>query len=138
MSALIDKSDQNIAAALELRTNLNLYAPSIHCAYYSCVQLMIDVLINDFGIPDNQIEDKARAENTGSHAFASNKIFQDIKQTGKNFREASNFNNDVQNLRRRRTNADYHEFVVSEDYSARAYEEALRINGVLKEFYKLV
>ncbi|MEI9920032.1 MAG: hypothetical protein WDO14_14730 [Bacteroidota bacterium] len=136
MTELIDKSQQNIEAALALRTSLNLLAPSVHCAYYSCVQLMIDILIHDFEIPDDEIIDEAKAHDMGTHEFASSKIFMDLKSK-KEFQSANNFNNTVGRLRRKRNLADYKLFTVTPQTSKNAYEEALIINTILKKHYNI-
>ena len=46
MSKLKEKAKFNLSAAEILQEN-NLFAPSIHCSYYSCFQLL-KFTINDF------------------------------------------------------------------------------------------
>jgi hypothetical protein len=135
MSELIIKSKQNIKAAHEMISTFGFFSSSIHCSYYSCVQLLIEILINDFGIPDHEIVNEARKDGTGSHVFASNTVFSEIHK--EEWKTARDFNRDIEKLRRRRENADYHEFQVSKEYSMDAFKEANNINTALVRFFKL-
>lgn len=47
MSLLLEKSEQNRIACIEL-IERNLYAPSVHCGYYSCLQKIIHILQHFF------------------------------------------------------------------------------------------
>ena len=57
MSELKKKSDSNMMSAQYLIDRGN-FAPSIHCSYYSCVQLMLHILRSEY----NKTEDDVVSE----------------------------------------------------------------------------
>ena len=43
MRILLDKSDENIRTASELINQHEYYAASVHCSYYACYQVVMDL-----------------------------------------------------------------------------------------------
>jgi uncharacterized protein (UPF0332 family) len=128
---LVQKSDENITSAKLLIDNKH-YASSVHCSYYSCVQLMIYLLIHKYNLDRAQIEALAKGENKGSHIFAKNYIYNKMKDSGIRF-DARTFYTTTGELKNKREHADYHETIISEAFSIAALNEAGEINKILRK-----
>lgn len=136
MSKLKEKSIYNIDAA-ELLQLKNLYAPSVHCSYYSCLQLM-KVAINEF--LDISFEDLEKeiinariTQKLNTHAFI-------IKRIGDNIRIASKvkhteFERNIKSLKRFRIRSDYENVEITATESNKAYFIAKEIRVQLKEIF---
>ncbi|MDY0280344.1 MAG: hypothetical protein RBR35_07270 [Salinivirgaceae bacterium] len=55
MSYLRQKSEFNLDAAKLLQSN-SLFAPSVHCSYYSCLQLLKATIIEFFGVSYEELD----------------------------------------------------------------------------------
>src|SRR5665213_1934420 len=121
MSALITKSDQNIIAANNL-IKASLFSPSIHCAYYGCVQLMLHLLRTHFGKTELQIthEGKTGSKNeNGFHNWLQNLIY--IEFIRLNGTDAAKFNSKIRTLSTARARADYSTSDVNDNDALKAY-----------------
>nr|MDA3854277.1 hypothetical protein [Bacteroidales bacterium] len=68
MSKLKEKSNFNLDAA-ELLIVRNLYAPSVHCSYYSCFQ-QLKYIVKDFCGKDYETQNVEIAQSPqGSHDY---------------------------------------------------------------------
>lgn len=108
-----EKSGESFKATNKLITE-GLYNTSVHCSYYSCVQLMYHTLEKYLNMDQTEIK-KESNESQSSHVWLINKVTQLLKQlTSK--KDARNFSDSVHKLRKCRVSADYDkEFVVERD-----------------------
>ena len=68
VAKLKEKSNINLEAAGQL-IKLNLYAPSIHCSYYSCYQLLRYAVKEFFGLDYESQDDNMRQSTQNSHSY---------------------------------------------------------------------
>ena len=103
MSHLKNKSELSKAAADLLQRN-SFYPSVIHCAYYSCIQLMKHILIATLGKTEAEIAAEVRSSPKGSHEIMINNINKHLKSNSKDWRT---FNSKITQLKRLRVDADY-------------------------------
>ena len=103
MSQLKNKSELNRAAA-DLLQQSSFYPSVIHCAYYSCIQLMKHILIVTLGKTEAEIAAEVRSSPNGSHEIMINNINDHLKANLKDWRT---FNSKITQLKRLRVAADY-------------------------------
>ena len=131
MTKLKEKSEFNIDAA-ELLIKQNLYAPSVHCSYYSCFQLMKYTLKNIIGIDYEEQGNQIRLSKQNSHNFVIHAIGKEIKR--RNPYDFRYFNNNIRELKALREEADYENVEILIDKSSMAYEKAKKLRlSLLKE-----
>ncbi len=93
MSNWKNKSNQNKASAKLLIKNNN-FSASIHCSYYCNIQLMLHILLNDFGKTEREIgiESKQGAiDQKGFHNWLKNTITRNLMN--RDFMILRDFNN---------------------------------------------
>jgi len=132
MTFLKIKSDENLRAA-EILISKNLLASSIHCQYYSCFQLMLDILHTSFNFDENSLRD--RIENTigkGLHVKYFN-LFKSELSTRKDPKFVNNLIADLKELKRNRTDADYSLVVIEELRCKNSQQLCLKIVKTLNE-----
>ncbi len=132
MSALKQKSEFNILAADILKSKV-LYAPSVHCSYYSCFQLMKYSIKKLLKIEYDELSDMIATSNTNTHNFVINLIAKEIKNKFGNI-PYRNFSNNIKDLKKFRVDSDYHNIEVNISHSQEAYNIA---NEVLKQIKNL-
>lgn len=135
MSVLISKSKENLLSA-QLLINHNCYASSVHCSYYSSVQLMIHLLLNNFNFTQASLEEESKKTREGSHVFAINHLFSQMKQKQEIFK-AVEFSREIGKLKNKRVQADYKEEVISKDLSDDALTQAKQINSILTNVFSI-
>jgi len=129
MSKLLEKSKFNLDAA-ELLIKATLYAPSVHCSYYSCFQRIKCIFPEYFNLTYNQIDSTVASSKTSEHNYLIHYLSNQIKQKLGDV-EYRNFNNDIKDLKLFRTESDYKEIEVTSDLSNKALKLAKRINSFL-------
>ncbi|MEO8589812.1 MAG: hypothetical protein ABI432_10615 [Flavobacteriales bacterium] len=126
MSNLLRKSQQNDAASGILIAN-GLYATSIHCSYYRCLQYMLH--LHPHELPRGQPDDRTQ----GTHNVLIAIIGQKLRE--KDTTASVNFNNEIQKLKKLRTQADYQEPM----FDASTSREAQRMaSGIVQLFQKVL
>ena len=108
MGHLKNKSELNLGAA-ELLHQYSYYSSVVHCAYYSCIQLMKHTWLNSMGKSDNDLRNLNNSSSQGSHEVLINQIKIFIQSKSQNGRV---FNRDILQLKRLRVNADYDEILI--------------------------
>jgi hypothetical protein len=108
MGLLKNKSELNLGAA-ELLHQYSYYSSVVHCAYYSCIQLMKHTWLNSMGKSDNDLRNLNNSSSQGSHEVLINQIKIFIQSKSQNGRV---FNRDILQLKRLRVNADYDEILI--------------------------
>ncbi len=104
----LEKSKESLESAQFLIDKGN-YNSSIHCAYYSCVQVLLYVLHNDIGLNDKQLGDEVsqyirNRRKGGSHAYYINRVIKDLESEN---RFVSRLNTKLTDLKDLRVRADY-------------------------------
>ncbi len=119
------KSEQNIQLADQITTNGSEFASSVHCGYYSCVQLMLHILRSHFGQSDTEIENNERTQNKSSHNLLISEIGSELKRLNAN--EFRDFNSKIKQLKGIRNKADYRNEHISKNKAllALAYSKSI-------------
>lgn len=136
MNHLKSKSDCNINSASSLITN-SLYASSVHCSYYSCVQLMLHILRSDFGKTDVIIDSESKIgskNNRGFHNWLINIIRKEYMQ--RNPGDSRLFYSKIGQLKKLRVNADYKNIDVPSATANNALKTAQEINSLLQTNFR--
>ena len=131
MSLLSQKSDFNYASAEHLQ-KATYYCSVVHCAYYSCLQLMKHILLNNVGKTSEQIREESSKDPLGNgfHAYM-------ISSTAKflfpeNKKQAVMFVTEMHSLRKLRSKADYEEVNIDVKMGKSSIELSQKINKILK------
>ena len=135
MSILINKSKENQTSA-QLLINNNHYASSVHCSYYSSVQIMLHILLNKFNFTPEKLEAESKMKFTGSHVFAKNFLLNKMKEKNERFK-ARDFNNYIGELKNKREKADYQEEIINTELSQEALEQSKKINAILTNVFEI-
>ena len=138
MSTLKEKSEMNINAARVLTGDKELCSASIHCAYYSCYQLLLHIWFYSLmksGTDLNFIINKHKgnkAQIKGSHETLINEIQKYIKEN--NYDDFRVINKSIGQLRKLRISADYEDNSFLYNDSLKAIELSKRIRPILKKY----
>lgn len=132
------KSDENLDATNNL-IGSGLYSSSVHCAYYSCVQMMYHILSSHFMWNDNKINQDStaggRENNQGLHVWLINTIFKELS-AGNSF-DANNFQKAIIGLKKTRTKADYKNMIIMDNVASNVQLEAIEALRLLKKNFKI-
>lgn len=129
MGHLKNKSELNLGAA-ELLHKQSYYPSVVHCAYYSCVQLMKHAWLNSMGKTEQDLRVLNNSFNQGSHEILINQIKSFIQSKSQNDRD---FNRDILQLKRLRVNADYDEISIDYTTSDQSIRLSKSILNILKK-----
>jgi hypothetical protein len=131
MNELKYKSSFNSASA-DLLIEKTYYASSVHCSYYSCLQLAKHILLNTYQIKESTFNSYPE----GSHEFIKNEISKRISTELNDRKESANFNSLFSLLKKIRKEADYSEIQI--DISKANYSVKLSkdLNRILNRFSK--
>lgn len=127
------KSKNNIKAA-ELLIRNSLYSSSVHCSYYSNVQLMLHVLFTDFNKSENEIESESKQgsiDEKGYHNWLKNTITRELLT--RDFMIVRDFNNLFGQLKALRVKGDYKNIIISKNKAVDAVGFSKSINEILEE-----
>lgn len=127
MRILLDKSQSNIEAA-EILHNDEFYAPSVHCSYYSCIQLMRHVIFNKFGEDEIEFDERPEVKASGSHNF----LISYLRDKIDNPVNSRSFSENIRRLKNHRKRADYMQIKILEVDSEKALSLATNLNSLLK------
>lgn len=133
MSKLRQKSDFNIIAANTLLKQ-NLFAPSVHCSYYSCFQLLKYTIKEFFGVDYEAQAIKISATKLKTHQYVVNYISNElITFVGKE--ESRKFKRTIKDLKQFRVESDYENIEVNSEKGNKAYNKANEIRSyIIKNF----
>jgi hypothetical protein len=128
MSYLKAKSEFNKSAA-ELLYDNNLYAPSVHCSYYSCLQL-IKFLVKDFMNIDYQDQKKESDHlKQNSHEYVIRKLLNEVH--GLSRIDYLDLRRNIYDLKSFREISDYENQIVDIDLSKKSIDKANDIRSYL-------
>ncbi|MCK9452685.1 MAG: hypothetical protein M0Q90_13410 [Bacteroidales bacterium] len=131
------KSEKNIKGA-ELLIKNSLCSSSVHCSYYSNVQLMLHILFADFGKTEKEIESEAKqgsVDEQGYHNWLKNTITREL--TKRDFMIVRDFNNFFGQLKALRIKGDYKNSLISESKAIDAVSFSRNINEILQEKFSI-
>ena len=127
---LKQKSEFNITAAENL-VSLSLYAPSIHCSYYACFQLMKYALREFEGISYDDIDKVVSTSTFSEHSYIHKKIQDSIYGADK--REYAEFKRKLKDLYDFRIRSDYKNEEILLDPANRALRFSKELISYMKE-----
>lgn len=140
MSYLKIKSEENLKAADHL-INKSLYAPSIHCSYYACVQKMLSILQNRMTPQELEKEQNNAFSELGGgiHSFMINKLCELLMKDKKAVKnnESRNFSNEINQLKNIRINADYKDKAISKPLSHDCLMKADELITILNTYFTI-
>ena len=125
MSHLKNKSTTNLYAAKVLHQK-TLFSSVIHCAYYSCFQLMKHTWLHFMRKTENDLSHF----NKGSHEFLINQTTNFLANHSKNHR---NFRQNIYNLKRLRLKADYEDSAIDFQTSKKAINLSIVTQQILNK-----
>jgi hypothetical protein len=139
MSGLKNKSEINLDAAKVLIEKHNFYAPSVHCSYYSVLQLLKFTVNSSMGISykdqEREIGSSRQSRFTarGTHEYLIEKIGDKIKAVSTG--EFTDFNRQVKELKVFRRRSDYENIDITYEQSNKAYGLADEIRKLIKKIF---
>lgn len=134
MSFLKQKSEFNIDAAEQL-ISTNLYAPSVHCSYYSCLQLFKHIVCKKIGVSYKEQEKELNSDENKktSHNYIRDKVLERITERYKKREIKQNF----QDLKTYRIASDYNNESVDIEKANKAQKVAQTIRTEIQKIFKL-
>tara|TARA_R110000868_G_scaffold410496_2_gene698666 strand:+ start:397 stop:810 length:414 start_codon:yes stop_codon:yes gene_type:complete len=137
MTQLLRKSNLNLKASSILISN-NIFDSSIHCAYYSTVQLMLHLLRSEFKKSDSDVDSESEQgsrNEKGFHNWLSNFFIKELMK--KDFMLTRDFNKFVTTLKSSRVKADYKNLEIKESVAKQNLDLAKQINQLLQENFQI-
>jgi len=135
MSKIKQKSEFNLAAAKLLIEN-NYYAPSVHCSYYSCFQLLKYTIKNFCGLDYDMQSKNISSSKLHTHQYIINYITGKLKEKV-NFQESRNFKLKIKDLKQFRLESDYENIEIGFEKSNKAYRIANEIRDEINRDFRV-
>lgn len=144
MSYLEDKSEFNLKAAQILIAE-ELYAPSVHCAYYAMLQFMICQFVNYSGKSFDDVSKESK-EKGSSHNYIINGMIDYIKSTyrsdpkidrvQRNVKDTNihRLHTKIKDIKKFRVKSDYRNISIEKDEGEKVYKWSLEVKAKIKEF----
>jgi hypothetical protein len=134
MSNLKEKSIFNYDAA-ELLIQNNLYAPSIHCSYYSCFQLLKYIIYYFFGVEYTKLASDISHSGKKTHEYIIEYVYDEIDKNSRDIGAKRNFKRKINELKRFRIDSDYDDVEIDLDKSDKAYRYSAEIRSYLQQTF---
>ncbi|PLX00060.1 MAG: hypothetical protein C0594_16150 [Marinilabiliales bacterium] len=133
MSHLKNKSNLSLKAAKHLESNTNYYNSTVHCAYYSCLQMTKYILEKEY-----QLQGELQAnQGRGSHDYMLKRMRGIIKDNkGKRFNAIDYYENCTE-LKTLRVNADYNNIEILETNAQEAIKFADEVIRILTNNFSI-
>jgi uncharacterized protein (UPF0332 family) len=129
MGHLKNKSEMNLCAA-EFLHKQSYYPSVVHCAYYSCIQLMKHIWLDSMGKSEGDLRVLNNNSKEGSHEVLINQIKNFVKNKSQNDRD---FNRDILQLKRLRVKADYDDALIDSTNSNESISLSKSTQRILKK-----
>ncbi len=139
MGFLLQKSKENINSAVLLIENKH-HSSSVHCSYFSCIQLMLHVLRSDFNKTEEEIAQESFDGSRNLHGFHNwiqNTFFTEVGKREKDGRIVLDFSSKLGNLKGIRIRSDYGINQIGEKEASKALEGAKSINQIIEKRFKI-
>ena len=133
MKILLNKSENSLKAS-ELLMNEDFFASSVHCAYYSCIQLMTHILFNIHKVDEKEFENILKDTKGSSHEILQNEITKEFYNKEFNVKI---FKDKFRTIKKLRVISDYKQMNVFKQDSQIARNSAIIINNILKNAYNI-
>ena len=130
MSILENKSNENHAAGLIL-INQNHFSSSVHCSYYSCIQLMKHILLFNEGKTEEELFAMQKSASQNLHEFLINHFISQLRENNVYTLYRDSIGK-LGQLKVLRNNSDYKEIVIDETKARLASDLSLKILKDLK------
>lgn len=128
MSYLRQKSDFNIDAAKELISK-QIYAPSVHCSYYSCFQLLMFIIQDFFGVDYEAQKRESKSAKQTSHNYVIHYIANQLNNFEKEVDVRRKVIRQITQLKQLRVESDYHDIEIGIEKSSQAITYAINIRS---------
>jgi len=134
MSKIRQKSEFNIDAAERLLKDA-IYAPSVHCSYYSCFQLLKFTINNFYGIDYGEQAVNTSTTGQKTHQYVLNYVANELKKIA-GVKVSKDFKRNYKDLKQFRLEADYENVEINSDKGNQAFEKAKEIRTfIIKNFH---
>lgn len=137
MGILKDKSGTSLSAA-DVLIKGGIFPPSVHCSYYSCLQLLLDIIHEDLAIDEDELDYKYENENDHGHKlhnFYINLIYKvlddKIAFDETTEEDVDKFYEDIMKIKGKRVDADYKRKQIGGKESSKVFVIAKSINEYL-------
>lgn len=130
MSALKEKSKQNFDAA-KLLMDQGYLTPSVHCSYYSCLQLLKYSIKFFFGVEYSDLNRNIAASNKNSHQYIIDYVYNELARNLGSY-EARMFKRDIKDLKFFREESDYDDIIIEREKCNKAYTYAMNLRDFLR------
>lgn len=137
MSKWKTKSSQNQKSAGTLINN-KLHSSSVHCSYYSNIQLMLHIMSKDFSKTDTEIDAESMQgskDEKGYHNWLKNTITREL--VIRDFMSVRDFNNFFGQLKKLRIQSDYKNCVILESKAKNGLDLSKKIISILEEKFTI-
>lgn len=135
MSKLRQKSDFNIDAA-EALLKQSFFAPSVHCSYYSCFQLLKFTIKDFFGVDYKTQANNVTMSKQKTHQYVINFVTDELIKLA-NILEGQDFKRKIKDLKHFREESDYEDIEVNYDKGDKAYRKAKEIRLYIKKKFNI-
>ena len=125
---LKNKSVDSLKAA-EYLQNQSFHHSSVHCSYYSCVQLAKYILIKKLGKSE-----EVRKNRTSFHSFYIREFYNSLKSKDEHLK-ASEFQKNITSLKKLREESDYESIEIFKSSSTRAQSISKKIQEILNSTF---
>lgn len=129
MSFFKNKSEFNLEGASLLIEN-NCYAPSVHCSYYSVLQLLKYKFVTLKDISYAVLSQKTIADNRNSHKYLIDEFCVHLRSEPKkylNLFEVRALKRDIEDLKQFRVESDYENIEINVEKSTKALNLSVSI-----------
>lgn len=133
MSELKLKSSENFKSS-DILIKQRLFASSVHCSYYSCIQNMLHILRSDFKKTEEQIDSESKAgsqDESGFHNWIINFFIREFFI--RNHRDGREFSNFIGQLKGFRIKSDYKNSKINPTIAKDSLALANQINSILTD-----
>jgi hypothetical protein len=134
MSKLKEKSEFNFDAA-QVLIDKYLFAPSVHCSYYGCFQLMKFTLFKHFGVSYDELRQRVSVKASGgTHTYVADFYNKAVRKNG--IFDYSNFSRKIKDLKEFRESSDYDDVEITIDKSQKALSYATELKQYIQKNFK--
>jgi uncharacterized protein (UPF0332 family) len=135
MSKLKEKSEFNIDAA-QILIDKYLYAPSVHCSYYSCFQLMKFTMRSYFGVSYDELRQKVSVNTFGgTHTYVTHFFNTEVRKKY-GLSDYTDFSRKIKDLKEFRESSDYDDSEITIDNSTKALQYAKELRQYIQKNFK--
>jgi hypothetical protein len=130
---LLKKSLDNFEGAKYLNKRKKHLPAVIHCAYYSCFQIVSYILHKKLSKDSDTLFRECKKKNEAIHNISIKNIYSDLYTY--NVSKATDFNSFISQLKDLRIDSDYKDVEIIPNDCDKAILLAKKINDILKEKY---